>query len=195
MDFLRKFRETVVDYDHEALVGRKTDGNENLGEGTEDGRKKEEEEYDVVSIPADITTDSSPISAQGLSTDSAILSADATDDEKKNSNLQNVGKIVSFSAHTVKEAVLVHIDQDRNEPLPDHREDEIHDTKTWNKVSVEANMDIISVVVPSDPGNQQTDGERNDDDQEAEEGDEKSIIQSVGEMITHSSQSHQILEV
>ncbi len=51
------------------------------------------------------------------------------------------------------------------------------------------------MVVPSDPGNQQTDGERNDDDQEAEEGGEKSIIQSVGEMRTHSAQSHKILEV
>ncbi len=60
MDFLRKFRETVVDYDHEAFVGRKTDGNENVGKGNEDGRKKEEEEHDVVSIPPDITTDSSP---------------------------------------------------------------------------------------------------------------------------------------
>jgi hypothetical protein len=240
MDFLRKFWETVVDYDHEAFVGRKTDGNENLGECNEDGRKEEEEEYDVVSIPAEITTDSSPAdllekptnnrwivhtvgeliyqsvlggfgdvaasldpdataserdSAQGLSTDSAILSADATDEEKKKSILQNVGKIISFSVHTVKEAVLAHIDQDHNELLPDHREDEIHDTKTWNKVPVKANMDIISVVVPSDPGNQQTNGERNDDDQEAEESGEKSIIQSVGEMITHSAQSHQILEV
>ncbi len=141
------------------------------------------EEYDVVSIPADITTDSSPAdllekatnnkwivhtvgeltyqsvlggfgdvaaspdpdatanerdSAQGLTTDSAILSADATDEEKKKSILQNVGKIISFSAHTVKEAVLAHIDQDHNEPLPDDREDEIHYTKTWNKVPVEA---------------------------------------------------------
>jgi hypothetical protein len=60
MDFLRKFRETVDDYDHEAFVGRKTDGNENVGKGNEDGRKKEEEEHDVVSIPPDITTDSSP---------------------------------------------------------------------------------------------------------------------------------------
>ncbi|CAM6073080.1 unnamed protein product [Sphagnum tenellum] len=38
----------------------KTDGNENVGEGNEDARKKEEEEHDVVSIPPDITTDSSP---------------------------------------------------------------------------------------------------------------------------------------
>jgi hypothetical protein len=95
--------------------------------------------------------------------------------------LQNVGKIILFSAHTVKEAVLAHIDQDHNEPLPDHREDEIQDTKTWNKVPIQASVDIISVVVPSDPGNQQTNGERNDDDQETEEGGEKSIIQSVGE--------------
>lgn len=89
----------------------------------------------------------------------------------------------------MKEAVLAHIDQDHNEPLPDHREDEIQDTKTWNKVPIEVSVDIISVVVPSDPGNQQTNCEHNDDDQEAEEGGEKSIIQSVGESITHSAQS------
>jgi hypothetical protein len=144
---------------------------------------------DVAASPDPDATANERDTAQGLSTDSAILSADATDEEKKKSILQNVGKIISFSAHTVKEAVLAHIDQDHNEPLPDHREDEIHDTQTWNKVPVEANMDIISVVVPSDPGNQQTNGERNDDDREAEEGGEKSIIQSVGEMITHSAQS------
>ncbi len=44
------------------------------------------------------------------------------------------------------------------------------------------------MVVPSDPGNQQINGERNDDDQEAEGG-EKSIIQSVWEIIAHSAQS------
>lgn len=117
-----------------------------------------------------------------------LAAGDASEEDNK-SVIQSVGEIISYSAHTVKEAVLAHahIDHDENkEPLPNRREE---DHGSWNKSVEEASVDD-GVITPSS-GNQEAAAAAAVCEQQAnqEDGDEKGIVQSVGEMITLSAQS------
>ncbi len=118
---------------------------------------------------------------------STNLAADDTSEEDNKSVIQSVGELISYSAHTVKEAVLAHahIDHDDNkEPLPNRREE---DHRSWNKSVEEASVDD-GVITPSS-GNQEAAAAVCEQQANQEDGDEKGIVQSVGEMITLSAQS------
>jgi len=118
---------------------------------------------------------------------STNLAAHDASEEDNKSVIQSVGEIISYSAHTVKEAVLAHahIDHDDNkEPLPNRREE---DHRSWNKSVEEASVDD-AVITPSS-GNQEAAAAVREQQANQEDGDEKGIVQSVGEMITLSAQS------
>lgn len=118
---------------------------------------------------------------------STNLAADDASEEDNKSVIQSFGEIISYSAHTVKEAVLAHahIDHDENkEPLPNRREE---DHGSWNKSVEEASVDD-GVITPSS-GNQEAAAAVCEQQANQEDGDEKGIVQSVGEMITLSAQS------
>ncbi len=118
---------------------------------------------------------------------STNLAADDASEQDNKSVIQSVGEIISYSAHTVKEAVLAHahIDHDDNkEPLPNRREG---DHQSWNKSVEEASVDD-GVVTPSF-GSQEAAAAVCEQQANQEDGDEKGIVQSVGEMIALSAQS------
>jgi hypothetical protein len=117
---------------------------------------------------------------------STNLAADDASEENK-SVIQSVGEIISYSAHTVKEAVLAHahIDHDDNKaPLPNRREE---DHRSRNKSVEEGSVD--DGVITSSSGNQEAAAAVCEQQANQEDGDEKGIVQSVGEMITLSAQS------
>lgn len=118
---------------------------------------------------------------------STNLAADDASEEDNKSVIESFGEIISYSAHTVKEAVLAHahIDHDENkEPLPNRREE---DHGSWNKSVEEASVDHGVITLSS--GNQEAAAAVCEQQAIQEDGDEKGIVQSVGEMITLSAQT------